>query len=157
MVCDWGERYLSKVYDDDWMRENGFLRRPVRPNVGGVLRAKEGGPGTVVTVEPNTPIRLALSTINAHDIGQLPVMRNGECVGSVTEGILMSEVISDPTVLDKPTESIMGPPFPAVDVHADSDEVRSLLTRENAACLVREDGRVVGIITRYDLVRVLMG
>ncbi len=156
MVCDWGERYLSKVYDDDWMRENGFLRRSVRPNVGGVLRAKEGGAGTVVTVEPNTPIRLALSTINAHDIGQLPVMRNGECVGSVTESILMSEVISDPTILDKPTESIMGPPFPAVDIHSDSDEVRNLLTRENAACLVREGGRVVGIITRYDLVRVLM-
>ena len=157
LVCDWGERYLSKVYDDDWMRENGFLRRPGRPNVGAVLRAKDGGAGTVVSVEPSTPIRLALSAINAHDIGQLPVLRNGECVGSVTESILMSEVISDPTILDKPTESIMGPPFPSVDVHADSQEVRNLLTRENAACLVRDDGRVIGIITRYDLVKALIG
>jgi len=157
MVCDWGERYLSKVYDDDWMRENGFLRRPVRPNVGAVLRAKDGGAGRVITVEPNTPIRLALSAINAHDIGQLPVMRNGDCVGSVTESILMSEVISDPTILDKPAESIMGPPFPSVDVRADSEEVRNLLTRENAACLVRDEGQVMGIITRYDLVKALIG
>jgi cystathionine beta-synthase len=157
MVCDWGERYLSKVYDDDWMRENGFLRRPVRPNVGAVLRAKDGGAGRVITVEPSTPIRLALSAINAHDIGQLPVMRNGDCVGSVTESILMSEVISDPAILDKPAESIMGPPFPSVDVHADSEQVRNLLTRENAACLVRDEGQVVGIITRYDLVKALIG
>ncbi|MEX2466949.1 MAG: cysteine synthase [Gemmatimonadota bacterium] len=157
MVCDWGERYLSKVYDDDWMTEHGFLRRPVRPNVGAVLQAKEDGVGSVVSVEPSTPIRLALSAITTHDIGQLPVMRNGECLGSVTEGLLMGEVISDPSILDKPTESIMGPPFPSVDIHADSDEVRSLLTRENAACLVRDEDRVVGIITRYDLVRALTG
>jgi len=155
MVCDWGERYLSKVYDDDWMRENGFLERRRRPTVGQVLQGKQGGAGHVVSVEPSTPIRLALSAINAHDIGQLPVMRNGECVGSLTEGILMSEVIADPTILDRSTESIMGPPFPSVDALSDSQDVRNLLTRENAACLVREDGRVVGIITRYDVVQAL--
>jgi cystathionine beta-synthase len=157
LVCDWGERYLSKVYDDDWMRENGFLHRPRRPSVGAVLHAKQDAVGHVVSVEPGTPIRLALSAITAHDVGQLPVLRHGECVGSVTEGILMSAVIADPTILDKPTESIMGPPFPVVDSHDDSDEVRNLLTRENAACLVRDGGKITGIITRYDLVRALMG
>ncbi len=155
LACDWGERYLSKVYDDDWMRENGFLERRRRPTVGEVLRAKADGVGHVISVEPATPIRLALSTINAHDIGQLPVMRNGECVGSLTEGALMSEVIADPAILDRPADTIMGPPFPSVDAHADSQEVRRLLTRENAACLVRENGGIVGIITRYDLVQAL--
>ncbi len=157
LVCDWGERYLSKVYDDDWMRENGFLQRQRRPTIGAVLHAKEGGAGDVVAVEPGTPIRLALSAITAHDIGQLPVLRHGECVGSVTEGILMSTVIADPHQLDKPTETIMGPPFPVVDSHDDSDELRSLLTRDNPACLVRENGAIAGIITRYDVVRALMG
>jgi cystathionine beta-synthase len=157
MVCDWGERYLSKLYDDDWMRDNGFLQRPRRPNVGAVLRAKDGGPGDVVSVDPGTPIRLALSAVTAHDIGQLPVIRHGACVGSVTEGRLMSAVIADPAILDKPTESIMGPPFPTIDSHEDSEQVRSLLIRGNAACLVREGDRIVGIVTRYDLVRALMG
>lgn len=155
LVCDWGERYLSKVYDDDWMREHGFLERPRHFSVGEVLRAKEGGVGHVVSVEPETPIRHALAAITTHDIGQLPVVRNGDCVGSVTETILMSEVIADPDILDKPTETIMGPPFPAVDAYTDSSEVRGLLTRENAACLVRDEGRITGIITRYDLVRTL--
>jgi cystathionine beta-synthase len=157
LVCDWGERYLSKVYDDDWMRENGFLQRQRRPTVGAVLHAKEGGAGEVVSVEPGTPIRLALSAITAHDIGQLPVLRHGECVGSVTEGILMSTVIADPDQLDKPTETIMGPPFPFVNSHDDSDELRSLLTRDNPACLVRDGDAIAGIITRYDVVRALMG
>jgi cystathionine beta-synthase len=155
MVCDWGERYLSKVYDDDWMRENGFLERPRRATAGEVLRAKDGGAGDLVTVEPTTPIRLALSAITAHDIGQLPVLFEGECVGSVTETHLMTEVIEDPAILDRPVESIMGPPFPVVDRLADSEEVRHLLTRHNAACLVRADGSLVGIITRYDVVRAL--
>src|SRR5690606_3200119 len=103
MVCDWGERYLSKLYDDDWMRDNGFLKRPRRPDVRQVLHGKEGGAGSVVSVEPSTPVRLALSAITAHDIGQLPVIQAGECVGSVTEGALMSAVIADPAILDRPT------------------------------------------------------
>lgn len=155
LVCDWGERYLSKTYDDDWMRENGFLERPKRNTVLEALDAKESRVGSLVSVEPTTPVRIALSAITAHDIGQLPVIRDDACIGSITEGRLMAQVIEDPTLLDKPVESIMGAPFPVLDGHVDSEEVRPLLARDNAACLIRDGGALVGIITRYDLVRAM--
>jgi cystathionine beta-synthase len=153
--CDWGERYLSKAYDDDWMWEYGFLERPRRSTVREAFNAKESRVGDLITVEPTTPIRMALSAITAHDIGQLPVVRGGECIGSITETSLMTQVIENPAILDKPVESVMGAPFPVLDGHVDSERIRPLLTRENAACLVREQGKLVGIITRYDVVRAL--
>ncbi len=155
LACDWGERYLSKAYDDDWMRENGFLERPRRSTVLEVFGAKESRARDLITVEPTTPIRMALSAITAHDIGQLPVVRAGECIGSITESKLMAQVIEDPQILDKPVESVMGAPFPVLDGYVDSEQIRALLTRDNAACLVREDGDLIGIITRYDVVRAL--
>ena len=157
LVCDWGERYLSKSYDDDWMRENGFLERPRPSTLLDLLGAKDSRVAGLVTVEPTTPVRLALSTITAHDIGQLPVVRDGKCLGSVTEARLLSQIIEDPTILDRPTESVMGPPFPILDGHVDSEEIRSLLARDNAACLIRDGGELVGIITRYDVVQALAG
>ena len=111
--------------------------------------------GTLVTVNPNTPIRMALSTITAHDIGQLPVVQGDDCIGSITEARLMTQIIEDPSILDKPVEAVMGAPFPVLDSFVDSEEIRPLLARDNAACLVREDGNLVGIITRYDVVQAL--
>jgi cystathionine beta-synthase len=155
MLCDWGEHYLSKMYDDDWMRENGFLERPRRTTVAEVLASKEHRVGDLITVAPSTPVRMALSAITAHDISQIPVVLGGECVGSLTEARLMALVIGDPELLDKPVEAVMGAPFPVLDGHVDSEEIMHLMKRGNAACLVRREGKLVGIVTRYDVVRVL--
>lgn len=155
LLPDWGERYLSKAYDDDWMRDNGFLQRPRRSTVAELVHAKEGDLPELIVVAPTTSVRIGLSTITAHDIGQLPIVLDGECVGSVTETRLMAQVIADPSLLDRPVETVMGSPFPVVDGHVDSEEIRHLLTRENAACLVRENGSLSGIITRYDVIRAL--
>ena len=155
LLPSWGERYLSKMYDDEWMRENGFLERPRRTTISELLSAREPRVAKLIWVAPSTSVRMALSTITAHDIGQLPVVLEGECVGSLTETRLMALVIDDPQLLDKPVESVMGPPFPVLDGHVDSEEIVQLMKRGNAACLVREDGGFAGIITRYDVVRVL--
>ena len=155
LLPDSGERYLSKAYDDDWMRDNGSLQQPRRSTVGELVGAKEGDVPDLITVLPVTSVRISLSTITAHDIGQLPIVLEGECVGSVTETRLMAQVIEDPSLLEQPVETVMGSPFPVVDAHVDSAEIQHLLTRENAACLVREDGLLCGIITRYDVIRAL--
>ena len=155
LVCDWGERYLSKVYDDEWMRENGFLERSKHTTVFDLIDKKSSDAPELITVEPGTSIRIALSTITAHDIGQLPVVSDGSCVGSVTETSLMSQVLVDTALLDRPVDSVMAPPFPVIADHVDSEEVRTLLTRGNAACLVSTNGQLVGIVTRYDVVRAL--
>ena len=155
LVCDWGERYLSKVYDDEWMRENGFLERSRHTTARELIDRKSSDAPELITVEPGTSIRIALSTITAHDIGQLPVVSDGSCVGSVTETSLMSQVLVDTALLDRPVDSVMAPPFPVIADHVDSEEVRTLLTRGNAACLVSANGQLVGIVTRYDVVRAL--
>ena len=158
VVCilpDTGERYLSKVYNDEWLRENRLLE-PERPvDAGELLARKDGGAPALVAIEPGTPVRQALSTMNVHNISQLPVLRDGDCVGSVAEATLMARVIEDPGILDRATESVMDAPFPVLDAHVDAQGIARLLTRENPAVLVRHDGRIVGIITRYDMVRFL--
>jgi cystathionine beta-synthase len=156
VLCDWGEHYLSKGFDDDWMRENGFLARPKRRSLLEMVRSKEGGTG-VITVDPTTSVRVALSTITAHDIGQLPVVVAEECVGSLAEGDLMARVIAEPEILDASVETVMDAPYPVLEGDADAGEVTTLLQRGNAACLVREEATLSGIVTRYDLVRMLTG
>ena len=156
LLPDWGEHYLTKGFDDEWMRENGFLERSRSRSVLEMVTDKEGD-GGVITVEPSTSVRTALSTITAHDIGQLPVVQDGECVGSLGESHLMAMVIGDPEVLDRSVESVMEAPYPVLDGHVDAEEVTRLLQRGNAACLVREAGEIAGIVTRYDVVRALTG
>jgi cystathionine beta-synthase len=154
-LADWGERYLSKLYDDDWMRENGFLARRRRRTVDELVGAKEEGIPALVSVEPATSVRMALSTISSHGVSQLPVVRDGECVGSLSEDRLMARVIESPALLDRPVESVMDAPYPVVEAHVELEEITPLLTRANAACLVRRNGALTGIVTRYDLVRAL--
>lgn len=121
-----------------------------------MLQAKDGA-GAVITVAPSTNVRMALSTITAHDIGQLPVMSDDQCVGSLAESDLMAKVIEDPRILDDAVESHMDAPYPVVEAHVDADQITALLQRGNAACLVRENGSISGIVTRYDVVRALTG
>ena len=154
VLCDWGEHYLTKCFDDDWMRENGFLERPRRRSVEELVAARGPSAPSLLTAEPATPIRMALSTMSSHGVSQLPVVRGGTCVGSVRESGLMRAVLEDPTVLDHPVESIMGAPYPVVDPSTDAEEVTRLL-RGNAAVLVGRDGRFEGIVTRFDAVGAL--
>jgi cystathionine beta-synthase len=158
ILCDWGEHYLTKQYDEEWMRENGFLERRSR-SVHDLLGAKdrERGLPSLLSVTPSTPVRMALSTLTTHEISQLPVLLDGECVGSVSEGDLMAEVIADPALLDRPVEGVMEAPFPVVDSHLSADEATRLLGRRTPAVLVRDGGQLQGIVTRYDVVRTLTG
>ncbi|MBI4520761.1 MAG: pyridoxal-phosphate dependent enzyme [Gemmatimonadetes bacterium] len=156
VLADTGERYLSKMYSDEWMRENRLLE-PEIGTVQDLLAAKDPGAPTLVAVEPATTVRVALSLITSRDISQLPVLAEGDCVGSLSEGTLMARVIEDPKLLDGPVAALMDAPFPVVDSHLDVPAVMRLLTRQNAAVLVRENGRIVGVITRFDVVRTITG
>ena len=156
LLSDWGEHYLTKVYDDDWMRENGFMKR-AHHSVHHLVAEKDHDLPDLITVQPTTPVRVALSTLTSHNVSQLPVILDGECVGSLNDGDLMSSVIEDPELLDRPVESIMDAPFPVVDSHMDAEGAAQLLTRKNSAVLVRNDGEIGGILTRYDVIRDLTG
>jgi cystathionine beta-synthase len=152
ILCDTGERYLSKLFSEEWMLENRMLDAP-RLDAEHVLRRKAAGaPAALLTVAPATTVRQALSTMTSHGISQLPVISDGECVGHVAEGNLMARVIEMPAVLETSVHEIMEAPLPVVDSHAPLPEVARLLTRENPAVLVRRDGSLREILTRFDLV-----
>jgi cystathionine beta-synthase len=156
VLCDWGEHYLTKLYDEEWMRSNGFMEA-ARRSVADLLEGKAADPGSVVSVRPGTSVRMALSALTTHGVSQLPVLLDGDCVGSLAEGDLMGRVIEDPAVLDLPVEDVMDAPFPVVEPQLPSDHLTRLLSRANPAVLVRENGEITGILTRYDVVRTLTG
>ena len=156
LLPDWGEHYLTKIYDDDWMRENGFLKR-AHPSVHDMVSSKDVELSELISIQPSTPVRVALSTLSSHNVSQLPVILDGESMGSLTESELMASVIEDPELLDRPVEAIMDASFPIVDSHMDAESAAGMLTRKNPAVLVREGGELQGILTRYDVVRNLTG
>jgi cystathionine beta-synthase len=154
VLPDTGERYLSKLYNDEWMRENRLLE-PERMTARTMIAAKEDDVPPLVSVDPDQPAREALHLITGHAISQLPVLQEGRCVGAVTEETLMARIIEDPAVLDRPVSSLMDSPLPTIDGDARLADVARLLTRHNPAVLVRHEGGLAGIITRYDMVRQL--
>jgi cystathionine beta-synthase len=155
ILCDTGERYLSKLYNEEWLRENRLIEPP-RLTAELIAGMKDDtAPPAIVAVEPDTVVRRALAHITESNISQLPVVSGGECVGHVSEATLMARVLETPTVLDEPVRGVMDPPFPVVDPHADLASVTRLLTRQNPAVLVRRNGRLSGIITRFDVLRLI--
>jgi cystathionine beta-synthase len=157
ILCDTGERYLSKVFSDDWMRENRMLE-PSRVSAADVVVGKEdGAPRELISVGPETPVRQALGQVTRHNVSQLPVLSEGDCVGHLAEATLMARVLEDVSVLEKSVQHLMEAPLPVVDADVDLSAVTGLLSRHNPAVLVRRNGELTGIITRYDVVRYVTG
>ena len=157
---DTGERYLSKVYNDEWMRENQLLDAD-RTTLGFVLQAKVrhgngGATPLIVSVQPGTTVRQALRLMSLHDVSQLPVMDGTNCVGSVSDWSLSARSLDNTKFLDATVSEVMDAPFPVVEVSQSVDSVAKLLSKSNPAVLVRENGTVQGIVTRSDVLSYLM-
>jgi cystathionine beta-synthase len=157
VLCDTGERYLSKVYNDEWMRENQLLDSP-RVTLRHVLGGKEshGDAPAVVSVTPGASVRQALGLMALHDVSQLPVMEGANCIGSVSDWSLSQKSLENPKLLDAAVSDVMESPFPVVAGDQPVDSVVKLLSKSNPAVLVRENGKVQGIVTRSDMLRFMM-
>jgi cystathionine beta-synthase len=156
ILNDTGERYLSKVFNDEWMAENQLLDAP-RTTVAELLaRHPRRGPA-LVTVAPATQVRQALNLMRTWDVSQVPVIENGRCLGTLVDGPLMQQALAQPTLLDRPVREVMADPLPVVDAALSTDRLAPMLTRESPAVLVERDGVLVGIVTRGDLLEQLIG
>ena len=156
ILCDTGERYLSKLYNDEWMRENQLLE-PERISLAHIVTEKQqGAPAGIISVTPTATVRQAMGQMSLHNVSQLPVMDAGNCVGSVSESALSARALEDVKLLDKPVSDAMDSPFPVVDAGQSFDSVVKLLSKSNPAVLVRQDGSVLGIVTRGDMLYHLM-
>ncbi|HET8712824.1 MAG TPA: pyridoxal-phosphate dependent enzyme [Gemmatimonadales bacterium] len=156
VLADTGERYLSKVYNEEWLRENQLVDDE-RPTVGRLVAAKKGDAPAVIHVAPEASVRQALNLMSTYNISQLPVMDGEDGVGAVSEQALMARAIGQPKTLDSPVQDVMDPPFPVVDAESPVALLTTLLSRTTPAALVRRNGKVVGIVTRYDLLHQLAG
>jgi cystathionine beta-synthase len=155
VLCDTGERYLSKLYSDEWMRENQMLDAD-RATVAHVLGSKEGSGPVIVSVAPGGTVRQALRLMNLHDVSQLPVMDGTTCVGSVSDWSLSAKSLENPKLLDQTVSDVMDGPFPVVDSGHAVDAIVKLLSKSNPAVLVQEHGTIQGIVTRSDMLSFMM-
>jgi cystathionine beta-synthase len=156
ILCDTGERYLSKQFNDAWMQENQMLDTP-RTTVQQLLERRPANAPAVVSVAPAAAVRQALTLMSTWGVSQIPVLDDGQSVGGLIEGTLMTKALAQPALLDRPVSEVMDPPFPEVEASTPTDRVGSMLTRENPAALVRKEGHLIGIVSRYDVLQQLLG
>jgi cystathionine beta-synthase len=155
-LCDTGERYLSKLYNDEWMRENQLLE-PELVTLGDLLEHKgDGAPTELVSAAPGQLVRQALGLMRLHDVSQLPVLDGGECVGSVTEYALTQRGLESSRFLDAVVGEVMDDALPIVNVGQPVESVQKLLSKATPAVLVRDGATLRGIVTRGDMLAYLM-
>lgn len=155
LLCDLGERYLSKFHSDEWMRENRMLDDE-RVEAGYLLERKlrEDVP-TLIKIDCGSTVRDALKLMEEYNVSQIPVIENGEQKGTLSEGTLLNRVLSEPEALDKPLTGYLEAPFPTVEEDANMKSVIEHLTAGQPALLVRRAGEFVGILTKFDVLHYL--
>lgn len=154
LVPDSGRGYLSKLYNDEWMADHGFLRAR-GPTIGDLLERKARALPDLIHVHPDETAREAVSIMAEYGISQLAVIRTepplveAEVVGAVHERDLMNRAFSDPEVLDRSVSEVMGPPLPTVG-SGEALEVMVRQLEEATAVVVVDHGHPVGVVTRTD-------
>jgi cystathionine beta-synthase len=163
-VPDGGRGYLSKIYDDNWMLEHGFLERHGPPDtVEQVLAFKhaENGIPDLVTCEPHEKLGAAIELMQRYGISQLPVVRHApvetlaDVIGSLNERTLLDRIFRNPDALGEDVAAAMQPPLGAVDMQDSVDEVFADIQEKNQAVVVARDGKPEAVLTRSDLLEYL--
>jgi len=150
---DHGSRYLGKMFNDEWMREKGFIEK-----TGMTARdlVASGVSGELFSVECNEPVEHAVRVMSEHDFSQISITHDNRLVGSLNETQLYTELVRNAAVKSQPVETIMQPAFPFVDISTPIDLLSTMITPQNPAVLVRDfKTDKTFIITRSDLIRVL--
>jgi cystathionine beta-synthase len=164
LIPDSGRGYLSKLYDDNWLMEHGFLEREAPATIEEVLafkRLEEPAIPEFVTVETQQKVGDAIDLMQRYSISQIPVVRHdgveslADVVGSIRERGLLERVFRNPDALAEDVAAAMEPPLPAVEIAESVDTVFADLSAGNPAVVVASAGRPVGVITRADLLEYL--
>ena len=150
IVCDTGEHYLTKHHSDEWLKEKRLLE-PQRITAGLISQTKKAqAPKSLVSVSPLDTVAVALERMDELGLTQIPVLDEGKAVGALRENRVLAKVVRDRDLLSSPVSDVMESSFPTVDVDASSNEVTKRL-QTSPAVLIEEYGRIIGIITRHDV------
>jgi len=154
MVHDHGSRYLGKMYNDDWMRERGFLKEE-KLTAQAILRKRGDVP--LIMAEASQSVAETFHTMKDLNISQIPVTREGQVIGKVTEADILHALLENPTLTAAPVENICTPPFPVVDAQTSIDRISALINKDNPAVLVEDEYGKTAIITQYDIINAISG
>ncbi len=143
---DHGSRYIGKLYNDDWMRDRGFLELKT---VKDIMRS---GKQNVISIQPANKISEAIDVMKKNDIDQLPVLHNNEVVGSITESLLFNKLLDSQDVKNKTVGEVMDKPFPIVSQDTTLERLAGVINKENPAVLTRDEAGNYHIITKYDII-----
>jgi cystathionine beta-synthase len=151
---DHGTRYLGKMYNDDWLRERGFLQDE-KLTARSIISKRE--PQEMVTIDSEKTVLEAINAMKSLNISQIPVVQQGMVVGRVTESDILTALIENNSIKSSKVSTIQTASFPFVDLNTSIDKISGLINKENSAVLVEcTDGRIE-IITQYDIIDAISG
>jgi cystathionine beta-synthase len=154
MLPDSGFRYLSKTYNDTWMRNHGFLSTRPEWTVAEIARAGRGKP-SVVSVGPSDTLGSAIDLMSENEISQVPVMEAETVVGSLSESVILNILLETPTARDQKVGSVMADAIPVVPPSLHLEHLSAYLEQDPGAVLIKDDDGGHQIITKSDLIRAL--
>ncbi len=146
---DHGSRYVAKLYNDDWMRDRGFLEVKTARDIIASKSKDE-----LLTVTTGQKISEAIMLMTMNDIDQVPVTKNGMIIGSITQHRIFSKLLEDQDFKSAPVESVMDKPLPEVNADITLERLSTLINRDNPAVLAI-DGDRKHIITQFDVIKAL--
>ena len=149
---DHGSRYMGKMYNEDWLRERGFLTDE-KLTAKSILAKKEQS--EIVTIDCEKTIVEAINTMNMLNISQIPVTQKGMVVGKLAEGDILKALLENPSLKSAPVKEIMSATFPFVDMNTSIDKISALINKENSAVLVEDENGNFEIITQYDIINAI--
>jgi len=149
---DHGSRYVGKVFNDDWMRERGFMEQEL--TVKDVVTSL--GSQEMITATKDEPVRDVFEMMRDKDLSQIPIVENGHIAGSITETAVLSYLLENPLRHgDTPVGEIMGPAFPEVEQDMPFSELNKYISRSNPAVITRDATGKSYILTKYDIIQMI--
>lgn len=147
---DHGSRYVGKMFNDDWMKDRGFLVDNQSTTAMDLIQPHKTE--KLVTVAPTDTVSMAIEKMKKFDISQIPVQNGEGFVGSLDDSRLFNLLCENSDVKNEKVETVMADPFPEVEGNASMDEVSKKITKENSAVLVRDSNGNMHIITKHDVI-----
>ena len=149
-ICDSGNKYLSKMYNDYWMIDQGFIQRETFGDLRDLI-SRRHWEGATVTIGPDETVQAAYRRMKLYDISQLPVLQDGKVGGILDESDLLSALMDDPNAFNRPVRAVMTQDVQTVPVSADPDSLVPIFKQGRVAVVV-QDGKFLGLVTQIDLI-----
>ncbi len=150
ILPDHGTRYLGKIYNDNWMKDHGFIESTKFASAKDIIKNRNYSV-ELSTIDKNTNVGEAIVLMNEKGIDQIPVTENGSFVGSLIDSKVLKKLIENPDIKNQTVAEVMDPSFQFVSMNNTLDVLSSLISKENKALLVRDELQKVHIITQSDL------